>query len=93
MRGSTVQTFCSDDRWHDALDHGVLVVEASKLVAKEEDRIRLLYGDQDEDGDDYFVEFILPLGKKTGSPPRVCVLFSDSDPQRCGQRADTDNPF
>ena len=92
MRGP-VQTFGSDDRWHDAFDHGVLVVEAAKFVAEEGDPIRVLYGDEDEDGDDYFVEFILPLGKETGSPPRVCVGFSDSDPQRRGQRADSDEPF
>ena len=83
MRGSTVQTFCSDDRWHDALDHGVLVVEESKLVAEEWDPIRVLNGAEDEDGNDYFVEFILPLGKETGRQPRVCMTTVIGGCQTC----------
>ncbi len=80
MRVPPVQIFSSEDRWYDGLDHGVLVVEESKLVAAEEDPIHVLWDDEDERGDDYIIELILPLRDEPGSPPRVAVHFSEPHP-------------
>ncbi len=75
-----VQTFGYEDRAYDGLSHGVLVVEESKLVAEEEDSIRVLWSDEDEEGDDYVVDLILPLRDEPGRPPRVAVHFSEPHP-------------
>ncbi len=77
MRVPPVQTFEHEDRVYDGLSDGVLVVEESRLVAEEEDPIRVLIGDDGEEGDDYFVNAILPLREETDSPPRVAVFFSE----------------
>ena len=68
MRVPPVQIFSSEDRWYDGLDHGVLVVEESKLVAAEEHPIHVLWGDEDEEGDDYVVDLIPPPSGRAGSP-------------------------
>ena len=66
-----VQTFGDDHRVHDGLSHGILVVEESG------DPIRVLWGDEDEEGDDYVVDLILPLRDQPGHPPRVAVCSSE----------------
>ncbi len=47
------------------------------LVAGEEDSIRVLYGDEGEEGDDYVVDLLLPLRDRPGPPLRVAVWFSE----------------
>ena len=72
-----VQTFGYEDRVYDGLSHGVLVVEEARLVAEEEDPIRVRIDDDGEEGDDYFVGKILPLGEAADGRTRVAVFFSD----------------
>ena len=43
MSVQPVQTFEDESRVYDGLSHGVLVVEESRLMAKVEDPIRVLY--------------------------------------------------
>ena len=56
---------------------GVLVVAKSGLVAEVGDAIRVLWDDENEEGDNYFVHCILDLGNEPGERPRVAVYFSD----------------
>ena len=72
-----IQTFSNEDRYYDGLSHGILVVEESRLAAKVEDPIRVLIGDDGEEGDDYTVKTILPLRDEPSVPPRVAVYFSE----------------
>ena len=77
MRVPPVQTFEHEYRVYDGLSDGVLVVEESRLVAEVEDPIRVLIGDDREDGDDYVVNAVLPLREEPDCQPQVAVCFSE----------------
>ena len=79
MNMPPVQTFNYEDRIYDGLSHGVLVVEESSLLADVADPIRVLYGDDGEECDDYIVHLILRLQTEENGSPRVAVYFSDSN--------------
>ena len=83
MSVATVQTFTSEDRVYDGLSQGVLVVDESILMAEVDDPIRVLYGDDVDESDDYVVRLILRLRLEPTGNPRVAIYFSD---KTCARR-------
>ena len=90
-----VQTFSYEDRVLDMLDHGALIVPEQRLRAEEGDRIRVLLDDDgSEEGDDYFINLIVPLGADGDGVRKLVVVYAEVSRDHWGeQHGSLSDPF